>query len=295
MDNKMEKKPRDYFKTKLNNLKNKIKDKKQEIQDNIMQHNALFLNSNIKEVMSVSEKADLILQKNPSVKIVVEDSEFQIGIDKLNFEQDSIFYKIVNSSKYKEGMELFFDRPKLYFEILLKWFRYKYLDLAKLNYAELCLLLRESEYYGMTNLSNEIKTLMAPLKVVDIKITSEITLSDNKKYGLPDSSVFSKKTCSVYSSKEIEIELNYCWPKLLMRLTPAYSLFNNDKNKELKNCNENMKIFISSNKSLWIEQQSLTSLSVTNERTFDKVRFIKLVSANNKPIGFSNIEFIKKI
>ena len=80
-----------------------------------------------------------------------------------------------------------------------------------------------------------------------------------------------------------------------MKLTPAYNLFFNDKSKEYKNCNENMKILTSSNKSLWIEQQSLTSINYANDRTFDKVRFIKLVSANNKPIGFSNIEFIKKI
>lgn len=285
--------PKNYFMSKINNLRNKIIEKKKEINENINKHNDVFKNSYIKDIIPISEKVQRILQRNPSVKICVEDVVYEISIDKLDIEKESIFYKIVISSKYKDGMELFFDRPKLFFEDILKWLRYGYLDLTKYNYNQLCHILREAEYYSLINLANNIKMLMAPLQVVDIKITSEVELSNKKKYGINSDIENKPKTISVFSQKEIEFELNQCWPKISLKITPAYSIFSVEK--DLKNANEKMKIFTSSNKQLWIEQVQLATHVSQTEVILNNVKYVRFLSSNDKPIGFTNIEFIKKI
>lgn len=89
--------------------------------------------------------------------------------------RDTLFYKIVCSKELDLKEVLYFDRNPKYFLMVLDYLRFRRLDIKRLSKEEKMNLRFESEYFEVTELSNQLGEFNAKLEIVEFEHSGNYT------------------------------------------------------------------------------------------------------------------------
>lgn len=89
--------------------------------------------------------------------------------------RDTLFYKIICAKELDLKEVLYFDRNPKYFLMVLDYLRFRRLDIKRLSKEEKMNLRFESEYFEVTELSNQLGEFNAKLELVEFEHSGNYT------------------------------------------------------------------------------------------------------------------------
>jgi hypothetical protein len=165
-----------------------------------------------KKFKEMDLKVDEIISKNDSViTLNVGGKIFQTKLSTLLSVKDTIFYRLLGSfieSGSEISKELFFDRSYHYFPLILDFLRTKKYSINGYGKFYLDDILKETEYYGISEISNHILEMQKEIEFVNWEAAPRYsTAGTHNLQDLKDKSLM--KGICVQAPYHIIIELNF--------------------------------------------------------------------------------------
>lgn len=266
------------LKSKLENIEGEFENKLKEVENKE------------KAFKKIDEQIDELINKKDSViKLNVGGKVFQTKLSTLLSVKDTLFTKIVSSAldKNESINEFFFDRCYDQFHIILDYLRTKTFSPKGLMKTEIDELLFESDYYGITAISDLILDLQKEIVFVSFESSGRYsTAGTHNVMDLSDKSL--NKGICVQAPYYITIELNF--EHEFEKIDVAG--WNGNSGMWSVANGSNAQILTSRNKSTWTEVGNLPTLSGTITSVILKrttAKYIKFQHNSYLGIGYLKI------
>jgi hypothetical protein len=206
--------------------------------------------------------------------------------------KDSLFCDIIQSNRFKLDKEIFIDRDPKLFPYILEFLRSGNINFKRFNQENKDALLREAEYYGIKDLSNNIHEINKPIKFISFDINLPYLVNDKTigSNNLEDIIDLSKNEgICANAPARIIIELNQEWEFAEIEVGGYMGDKSNWNHKKI----EIAKIYTSNDKMDWtlvgtVPKGIAKKTNIIVKKT--KAKYIKFESSGKFGIGYLNIK-----
>jgi hypothetical protein len=270
------------LKNKLENIENKLENQLKDLSERENMWKRME-----ELVIDLNSKQTDIIQLN------IGGKKFKTRIETLLANKDTLFHTAITSNKFDLTTELFFDRDNKMFPYILDYLRNEKLKYQRFTKSEIAKLLREAEYYEITDMVDYLTELRKTIEFKRFEF-SGCYMSGSKVAGTNIIEDITDRSCTkgicAKSPGFITIELNAEWEF---------------EEIEIGGCNHSTSIFSPTNGAnatvltskdgaSWVDVGRLPAnynqhVQVVKLRS-SFARFIKFQSNNNIGIGYLNIK-----
>lgn len=188
----------------MENLKVEIKEKKEalDLMEKKLEEQINSLSEKEKHYQEVCAKADSLLQEKGEnlINFNISGVLYTTKLKTILKIRDTLLYKFAISENFDLNETIEFDRSPRFFLMILDYFRFRNIDIRRLNKEDKADLRFEAQYFEVTELCNQLGEFNAKLEIVEFEFGGKYTYKDkvagtNRLEDLTDKSL-KKGICS---------------------------------------------------------------------------------------------------